>query len=401
VALIDARSPAEYAGTTEAEGLPRYGHIPGARNVPWTETFSVPSAAETGTSTVLIDTGKLKAMLESAGATGGKQIVTYCTVGLRASHLYFIARLLGHRPKIYDGSMRDWSPRTELPVVGPAPKPPAPEPAERKHLVDADWLHHNYQSVTILHVDRNRASYDSAHIAGAHFVPASAFVAERDGIPTELPPVERLDSLLESLGVGDGGTILLYGDLLSAARLFFTLDYLGLGERTVLLDGGIGPWRAGGHPVTTDVPVAVRASLTVSPRPEVVVDADWLLTHAGDRSVVAVDARKPEEYDGTAAEDGVDRPGHIPGSTNLDWTTLFADGRLKSPAELESLFQAAGVDREKTVVAYCRVGTRASALYFAARVGGYRVKLYDGSMVDWSRRRNLPVATGPGRGGNH
>lgn len=400
LALVDARSPAEYAGTTESERLPRYGHIPGAKNLPWTETFSVPTAADSGRATVLIDTAKLTAMFEAAGAGGGKQIVTYCTVGLRASHMYFIARLLGHRPKIYDGSMRDWSPRSELPVIGPARQPAAPRPPQRRHLVDADWLHHNFDAVTILHADRTRASYDSAHIVGARFVPVSAFAVERNGLPTELPPAERLDSLLESLGVGDQGTILLYGDLLAATRLFFTLDYLGLADRVVMLDGGIAPWRAGGHPVTTEAPIISQANLTIAPRPEVVVDAAWITTHVGDRSVVAVDARKPEEYAGTVTEEGVDRPGHIPGSTNLEWTTLFTGGRLKSQAELEALFRVADVSAQKTMVAYCRVGTRATALYFAAKVAGYRVTLYDGSMVDWSRRAELPVATGPARGGS-
>jgi thiosulfate/3-mercaptopyruvate sulfurtransferase len=114
--------------------------------------------------------------------------------------------------------------------------------------------------------------------------------------------------------------------------------------------------------------------------------------------VIAVDARHPDEYAGTVAEEGVDRPGHIPGSTNLEWASLFSAGRLKSKTDLEALFQAADATADKTVVAYCRVGSRASALYFAARVAGRRVKMYDGSMVDWSRRRDLPVATGPGRG---
>jgi 3-mercaptopyruvate sulfurtransferase SseA len=45
--------------------------------------------------------------------------VAYCTVGMRASHLYFVARLLGFQPKLYVGSMADWSPRERLPVVGP------------------------------------------------------------------------------------------------------------------------------------------------------------------------------------------------------------------------------------------------------------------------------------------
>ena len=47
---------------------------------------------------------------------------------------------------------------------------------------------------------------------------------------------------------------------------------------------------------------------------------------------------------------------------------------------------------------YCRVGTRASVLYFAAKMLGYEAVMYDGSMVDWSRRTKLPVVKGPNPG---
>lgn len=396
VALVDARTPAEYAGTTEIERLPRYGHIPGARNLPWLETFTMPWAADSGRATPLIDTDRLAAQLAEAGVTEGKQVLTYCTVGLRASHLYFIARYLGYRPKIYDGSMRDWAPRTALPVVGPAPKPVESAPPERRFNASVDWLHHNFEHAVVLHVDRNRQSYDSSHIETAQFVPMSAFVVERDGLSTELPTVAHLDSLLESLGIGDDGKkIVLYGDVLATARLFFTLDYLGLADRVLMLDGGFKLWRDGGHPVTAMATAApARANLTVTPRPETVVDAAWITAHAKDRSAIPIDARKAEEYAGSVPEDGVPRPGHIPGAANLDWSRLFAEGRLKSDSELEALFRSAGAAPDRTTIAYCRVGTRASALYYAAKVIGFPVVLYDGSMMDWSRRSELPVATG-------
>jgi len=49
----------------------------------------------------------------------------------------------------------------------------------------------------------------------------------------------------------------------------------------------------------------------------------------------------------------------------------------------------------KELVAVCRVGTRASVLYFVGRYLGLPTRLYDGSMNDWSRR-GLPIVTGPG-----
>lgn len=406
VALVDGRSAEEYAGTTEAERLPRYGHIPGAENLPWDQTYSDGASALNGVASTLVNPRQLEALLSAAGGTNGKQIVTYCTVGLRASHLYFIARLLGYRPKIYDGSMRDWSPRSELPLVVPPPRAAPQPPSEGlAYFVDPDWLHHHYgeEGLVVLHVDRNRAAYDSSHIEGARFVAMSSFVTERNGIATELPPPAALDSLLESLGVTDGSKILLYGEILAVSRLFYTLDYLGLAERTVVLNGGLERWRAEGHPVSAlgarhSALVRRVGGLTVTARDSLVVEADWVRAAAGDPRVVLVDARRADEYTGAGAEDGVPRAGHIPGAVNLDWNALFEKGKAKDPATLIAMFRAAGVTDGATIVTYCRVGTRAAALYLVARALGRRTKMYDGSMVDWSRRMGLPIATGAAAG---
>ncbi len=400
VAFIDGRSPEEYAGTTDAERMPRYGHLPNARNLPWTETYSNGPAALEGIQSTFVDRNRLTTLFADAGAGNGRQIVTYCTVGLRASHLYFMARLLGHRPRIYDGSMRDWTPRASLPLIESPTPPKSPPPAASEpagFFVEPEWLaqHRSDPAVVLIHADRNRASYDSAHIAGARFVALSQYVTERDGLPTELPPTATLDSLLEGLGVSDNSRLVLYGETLPVARLFFTLDYLGLADRVVVLNGGLTAWREGGRPVTTDVPAVVPGRLTITPRPDLVVDAAWVGRALNRADHVVLDARNAEEYAGTAPADGLPRVGHVPGARHLDWTTLFTNGRVKKREALEGLFTAAGATPGRTVVTYCRVGTRASALYLVARSLGFAARMYDGSMADWSKRTELPIATGP------
>jgi thiosulfate/3-mercaptopyruvate sulfurtransferase len=117
VRLLDGRSEGEYTGTDHSEQLPRSGHIPGAINLPWEQTFTDGKAALEGNPSPLKSAGELKALLAGAGITPPNALVAYCTVGMRAAHWYFVARLLGFEPKIYDGSMREWSPKTDLPVV--------------------------------------------------------------------------------------------------------------------------------------------------------------------------------------------------------------------------------------------------------------------------------------------
>jgi thiosulfate/3-mercaptopyruvate sulfurtransferase len=265
-------------------------------------------------------------------------------------------------------------------------------------LVSAEWLkrHHGDSSLVLLQAERSRAPYDSAHIAGARFIAMGEFAVRKGDLLTELPPVAVLDSLLESLGVGNRGRIVLYGEVLPVTRLYFTLDYLGLGDRVSVLDGGMPAWQASGGAVTAlPTPAPVRAALTVHPNPELLADAAWVNANRGKSSVVLLDARSREEYEGTKTEEGVARPGHIPGAVNLDWTTTMADGKFRDGATLKQLLAGAGVTPGKEVVTYCRVGTRASELYFVARLLGFRTRLYDGSMNEWSARADLPVVKAP------
>lgn len=265
-------------------------------------------------------------------------------------------------------------------------------------LVQASWLvnHRQDQDLVVLQVERNRAPFDSAHISGARFVAMRDFTAKRGELLTELPPLAQLDSLLESLGIGERGRIVLYGEILPVTRLFFTLDYLGLGDRVSLLDGGIGAWRAV-HGEITALPTGIpaRGNLTLHPQAAVLADAGWIEAHRSDPRIALLDVRSREEFEGTKLEEGVARAGHIPGAQNLEWSTLLADGRFRAPTELQQLLAAAGATPGKELVTYCRVGTRASAVYFAARLLGYPVRLYDGSMNEWGSRKDLPIVGPP------
>ena len=94
------------------------------------------------------------------------------------------------------------------------------------------------------------------------------------------------------------------------------------------------------------------------------------------------------------------KPGHIPGAHNRYWEELVvsrADPRLKPEAELRALFERAGARDDRTVVAYCMIGMRASVAYLASRLLGYETRFYDGSWDDWSRR-GLPAVTGAAPG---
>ncbi len=130
-AFLDGRTRAEYDGTA-SERLPRRGHLPGAKLVPWLDTFDtrdVPKDASGARvdnppeSARLLARADLDRLYVDAGARRDGLTVAYCTVGMRASHLYFVARLLGYPARLYVGSMADWTRNADNPVVGVGTKP--------------------------------------------------------------------------------------------------------------------------------------------------------------------------------------------------------------------------------------------------------------------------------------
>jgi len=274
-------------------------------------------------------------------------------------------------------------------------------------LVSTPWLanHLDDKRVVILHIANERAHYDAGHISGAHFVLWSEITATRDGVPNELPPVEVLQRLFERLGVGDETRIVIYGDNsgLSAARAFFTLDYLGHGQRAALLDGGLEKWKTERRRVSTESPQVKATTFTprVSPQHvvgiDVVRDLSWTVANTPASQVALIDARPAEEYTGTKPGEGVTRPGHIPGAANVFWIQNVVSREnpvMRSPKELQRLYEAAGATPNKTIVTYCRTGGQASHAYFTLKYLGYDVSMYDGSFYEWSKTEGTPVAAG-------
>jgi thiosulfate/3-mercaptopyruvate sulfurtransferase len=190
---------------------------------------------------------------------------------------------------------------------------------------------------------------------------------------------------------------------ISAARAYFTLDYLGLGERSALLDGGLEKWRSENRLVSTDdakpapAPFSPRVQAGTVTDLDVMRDLSWAAANLPSPSVALIDARPAEEYTGAKPGDGVSRGGHIPGASNLFWMQNLVSREnpvMRPAAELRRLYEAAGATSGLKVVTYCRTGGQASHAYFTAKYLGYDVVMYDGSFFEWSNAKDTPVETG-------
>tara|TARA_B100000029_G_scaffold488974_1_gene546236 strand:+ start:7896 stop:8738 length:843 start_codon:yes stop_codon:yes gene_type:complete len=116
LALVDVRSPDEYSGLLVApenvpqEGSQRSGHIPGAKNIPWAQATDSDGTFKSYADLLQLYTDK--------GITGEGDIVTYCRIGERSSHTWFVlTQLLGYsNVSNYDGSWTEWGSIVGAPI---------------------------------------------------------------------------------------------------------------------------------------------------------------------------------------------------------------------------------------------------------------------------------------------
>jgi thiosulfate/3-mercaptopyruvate sulfurtransferase len=241
--------------------------------------------------------------------------------------------------------------------------------------------------------------YLAEHIPGAIFFDIDEIADTKSGLPHMLPPPEKFSSRMRSMGIGDGSRIVVYDStgLFSAARVWWTFRVMGVDDVSVL-NGGLPKWKREGLPLESG-PARSRTArhFTARRNLDLVRDVADIKALLKDRSAEIVDARAADRFAGKAPEPrpGL-RSGRIPGSHNLPFAKLLnKDGTLKTAPEIERLFEEAGVDLSKPVVASCGSGITASVLALGlAEIGHRRAAVYDGSWSEWGADQSLPIETG-------
>ncbi len=277
-----------------------------------------------------------------------------------------------------------------------------------KTLVGTDWLAAHLKDPDLRIFDASwylpdmqrdpKAEYEKAHIPGARFFDIDEISDLRSELPHMAPPVEKFMSRMRAMGVGDGHQVVVYDGmgLFSAARVWWLFRLMGQ-TNIAVLDGGLPKWIADGHKTTTVPPTIRDRHMTVQRRDDLVRDVTEVARAAklGDHEII--DARSPARFRGEADEprEGM-RKGHIPGSKNVHYQDLLnADGTMKPPTALRTVFMDAGVDLRKPAINTCGSGVTAAILALALeRIGKTDYSLYDGSWSEWGMYADLPIATG-------
>jgi thiosulfate/3-mercaptopyruvate sulfurtransferase len=269
-------------------------------------------------------------------------------------------------------------------------------------LVSTDWLAERLGGgdVVAAEVDENTDLYEEGHIPGA------VKLHWRDDLqdPLERDLVEKaeFERLLGSRGIGDGTTVVLYGDKNNwfAAYAYWYLKIYG--HRDVrILDGGRQKWIDEGRELTTE-PVSPQAvSYSAHERDESIrARRDQVLAWLGSEGHALVDVRSPQEYAGELMappgyeQEGASRTGHIPTAQSIPWAQAVQDdGTFKSADELAALYGGKGVSPDKQVTAYCRIGERSAHTWFVLHelLGYETVRNYDGSWTEWGNLVDVPI----------
>lgn len=243
-----------------------------------------------------------------------------------------------------------------------------------------------------------RATFVAGQIPGADFLDLQAELSATDTkLKFMMPPAEHLARAFGRHGLGDGARVVLYsiGSMMWSTRVWWMLRALGF-DGAAVLDGGFDRWQAEGRPIETGEPRGYPpARFTPRPRPGRFVDKTAVKAAIGDPRTVTVNALGPQFHQGRESRYG--RPGRVPGSVNVPAATLVdpASKQFVAPADALARFAAAGIEKNKHVIAYCGGGISATIdLFLLHQLGFDDLTLYDGSMGEWAKDPSLPIETG-------
>ena len=220
-------------------------------------------------------------------------------------------------------------------------------------IVDTTWVNDHLKdpAVRIAEVDYDpTANYNLGHIPGA--VLCDWRKDMNDPIARDILSKQKLEEMLERSGVTKETTLVLYGDFNNwfAAFAYWTMKYYGV-ENIVLMNGGRKKWIAEDKQVTREIPSYPKTTfIATDPKEEIRTYMDYVRKSLTNSGKILVDVRSPAEFTGEITappeypNEHAQRGGHIPGATNIPWSSAVKeDGTFKSAEELGAIYQSKGV----------------------------------------------------------
>lgn len=270
-------------------------------------------------------------------------------------------------------------------------------PQELSHISDAA----NVQVVDI----RPAKAYAAGHIPGAVSAPYPQWRGPADN-PGKLPSKQELTSLVRRLGLdndihavvvtaGTGAT-----NFGAAARVYWTLKYVGLDDLSIL-NGGFKSWVDAGLPQSRAVPKVTPTDYVVHFDQSIVAKTAAVAAQVGNPQTRLVDARPHKYYLGDVKAPTVKVAGTIKGAINVEEGKWFKPGTgvFVSKAKAEKIASKALKKPADETISFCNTGHWAATDWFAlSEIAGVKnVRLYPESLTAWTRDSKLPMQNVPSR----
>jgi thiosulfate/3-mercaptopyruvate sulfurtransferase len=271
-------------------------------------------------------------------------------------------------------------------------------------IVGVAWLASRVcgDDLVVLDLRRSARNFEAEHVPCAVHSDYynGGWRTVRDGVENMVPDAARLEALIGGLGIGNDSYVVLVTaalDMFSpaeVARVYFILRYLGH-DRVSILEGGIGAWTAEWDNDIEVGPAKPRAATFVArPRTDLIAGRADVEAALGGESQL-IDMRANDHFLGINSSRVVVRPGSIPGAANLPMMWLVVDGelRFRTPAQIRRLWNAAGLDADAPQILFCNSGLESAIgwLSLGGLLGNANVRLYDGSLAEWSADPALPM----------
>jgi thiosulfate/3-mercaptopyruvate sulfurtransferase len=262
-------------------------------------------------------------------------------------------------------------------------------------LAETDWLAEHLDDPKVRIVDaRPPQQYAAGHIPGAVNLPGT------NGIPRtadgEMASPEEFSSVAGKLGIGNGGTIIVY-DIPNQHMGLVAWAFLYYGHQDVrLLDGGFEKWSREGRPVSMQEVNYPMTAFNAKPVEAIYCSLSHAKASHGHPETVFWDTRSLAEFHGAGEGHGKPppRPGHIAGAAHLDWIELIdpETKTFKAAAELRALLESKGIMPDREVNTYCGGGRRGSIGTLVLKLLGYdNARSYAAGFSQWSRQPDTPV----------
>lgn len=277
--------------------------------------------------------------------------------------------------------------------------------ARPEAVVSTAWVGERLGDASVVVAEVNTdlvEGYERGHVPGA--VGWGLHTDMEHPVRRDIPDGLQFEALMARSGVRPDTTVVLYGDgnNRSATWAFWIMKYYGH-EDVRIMDGGRKKWILEGRPVSMTDPEPTPTEYRVGTiDPSVRAMKDYVVERIDRMGVKLLDTRTTEEYSGqlTSApgtpQPDIYRKGRIPGALHVPWDDAASDdGAFRPVDDLRRMYANAGVDEADEVIAYCRLGVRASYTWFVLKYGlGFEhARTYDGSWTEWGNSAGVPIET--------